>query len=770
MLAAALMAGAGVGCDDRPATPPTAADPPAATQANVTTRAVTTTQESAAAPATRPVTASASSDGVAATPVSSFGPAPAPADPSAPLFDPTRHMRVSEVRPGMRGYGLSVFRGTKLERFEVEVLSVLRNFNPQHDVVLINCRGANLEHTGSIAGMSGSPVFLRDDAGRDRMIGAFAYGWPLAKDPIAGVQPIEYMLELPTAAAAAGGGVSTRPTNVPATAPASPSRPTTPATATSPAGVATWSLRDARAGAVALFAPSASSTVPGASLRTAGALADMRPLATPLMVSGLSPSATNLLAAALGPYGLAPLQAGGGGPSSGGWSATGAPASIPASPPASRPSTSEASAVAGTRPAGPFTPGGVLAVPLMIGDSDLTAIGTVTEVIGDRVFGFGHPFNNEGAVSLPMGPGEVHGIVANLSTSFKLGSMSGAAGTLSTDQSVGIAGRAGPAPTMAPIDVTVVDADAGTSRQYHFRAVVHPKFTALLTGMAIASAAGGASELPQYNTTDWSIDLEFANGRTVTLADRAVGEDLAHLSQVPAVPLAAAAENPFERVGVRRVRATVTVSRVVRDGTILRVGLPRTTYKPGETVKAFVAYKPFRGDEAVLPVEMELPKDLPAGPYHFVVGDADRYLQDEVMNRPFRFTAQRIGEVFDVLQEAAGPRHDALYLRLIRQADGVAVGRTALPKLPSGHRQVLLEAGRSDTTAFVSSAVKVVPVDGRVMDGAAEFQITIESAGRSGTPGGRGPASRPAAATKVEELPTPKVGGVDAPPATRPAP
>jgi len=124
--------------------------------------------------------------------------APSSSTQTPSLFDPARHMHVSEVRPGMKGYGLSVFKGTAIERFDVEVLSVLRNFNPKCDVVLITCHGANLEHTGSIAGMSGSPIYLKDDSGRYRMIGAFAYGWPLAKDPVAGVQPIEYMLKLPT--------------------------------------------------------------------------------------------------------------------------------------------------------------------------------------------------------------------------------------------------------------------------------------------------------------------------------------------------------------------------------------------------------------------------------------------------------------------------------------------------------------------------------------------------------------------------------------------
>src|ERR1051325_4231903 len=116
------------------------------------------------------------------------------AEGEGPRFDPSRHMHVSEVKIGMKGYGLSVFKGTKIERFDVEVLSVLKHFNPKYDVVLVKCKGANLEHTGSIAGMSGSPIFLKDDAGDERMIGAFAYGWPLMKDPVGGVQPIEYML------------------------------------------------------------------------------------------------------------------------------------------------------------------------------------------------------------------------------------------------------------------------------------------------------------------------------------------------------------------------------------------------------------------------------------------------------------------------------------------------------------------------------------------------------------------------------------------------
>ena len=107
-------------------------------------------------------------------------------------------MHISEVKPGMKGYGLSVFSGTKIEKFDVVVVDVVKNFNPKYDVILIRCPQEFLKDTGPIEGMSGSPIFLYDDIGRARMAGAFAYGWAFSKDCLAGVQPIEYMLQLPT--------------------------------------------------------------------------------------------------------------------------------------------------------------------------------------------------------------------------------------------------------------------------------------------------------------------------------------------------------------------------------------------------------------------------------------------------------------------------------------------------------------------------------------------------------------------------------------------
>jgi hypothetical protein len=69
-------------------------------------------------------------------------------------------MSAAEIRPGMRGYGLSVFRGTEPERFDIEVIDVLSNFRPDQDLVLIKTPHPLLEHAGSVAGMSGSPIYI----------------------------------------------------------------------------------------------------------------------------------------------------------------------------------------------------------------------------------------------------------------------------------------------------------------------------------------------------------------------------------------------------------------------------------------------------------------------------------------------------------------------------------------------------------------------------------------------------------------------------------
>jgi len=106
---------------------------------------------------------------------------------------PIETIPINQIHGGMRGVAYTVFQGTKPERMDVEVLGILRNANgPKGDVILIRLGGANVEYTGVVAGMSGSPVYLDG-----KLAGALAFRiGEFSKEPIAGVTPIAEMLEI----------------------------------------------------------------------------------------------------------------------------------------------------------------------------------------------------------------------------------------------------------------------------------------------------------------------------------------------------------------------------------------------------------------------------------------------------------------------------------------------------------------------------------------------------------------------------------------------
>jgi hypothetical protein len=291
---------------------------------------------------------------------------------------------------------------------------------------------------------------------------------------------------------------------------------------------------------------------------------------------------------------------------------------------------------------------------------------------------------------------------------------------------------------MVPVELAIAYPDGSNNQTYHFNIALHPKLTPMIAAAAIQAVLGGTKDLPQYQTLDYDLNLEFANGQTVRINNRAVNIHAAELFFEIGTPIVAASENPFARIPLKRLSGKILVTPEARDARILSVNLPKTKYQPGDVAKVFVTYRPFRGDETVLPMDFEIPRDLPDGNYQLAVTDWDTYLEQERVAEPFRFTAENADEVFSVLKDLFSVKHNAVYLRLMRQADGVAIGRTAMPRLPSSRRQVLLGAGLSNTTPFVSSTVKAVPTE-TVMDGATSFAITVAREAKVEGGGGRPP-------------------------------
>jgi hypothetical protein len=97
---------------------------------------------------------------------------------------------LSEIHAGMKGYGKTVFKGGKIERFDFEVLGIQANAGPGASRIIVKCSGGPLAETGIIAGMSGSPCYIDG-----RLAGALSTGFAFEKDAIGGITPIQLMLD-----------------------------------------------------------------------------------------------------------------------------------------------------------------------------------------------------------------------------------------------------------------------------------------------------------------------------------------------------------------------------------------------------------------------------------------------------------------------------------------------------------------------------------------------------------------------------------------------
>jgi hypothetical protein len=351
-------------------------------------------------------------------------------------------MQLKDVKPGMKGYGLTVFEGTKPDRFDIEVIGVLDNFRPRQDLILIKTMHPRLDVAKVVAGMSGSPIYING-----KMIGAYAYGWTFGREPVAGVTPIRNMLEdidRPLPKMIDGWPLRLLP-------------------AKSPAAGKTADLGQRYRGTPGEYdlkrhAEQLAKSSGAASASHLAGSTPLIPVATPLLLGGISGSALGVAKELLSPLGLEPLQAGGGA------------------------STAEANAPA------KYVDGGAIGVQLIRGDMNAMGLGTVTRVEGDKLVGFGHPMMQGGVTALPTAVGRVLWFLASDMRSFKIGVPSRPLGALVQDRQASIVVSQSATAPIIPVTMNIKGVPGAPYTSWKFE-VAHEKFmTPSFLSIALGSA------------------------------------------------------------------------------------------------------------------------------------------------------------------------------------------------------------------------------------------------------------------------------------------
>ena len=591
--------------------------------------------------------------------------------------DPKLYWDIAQVRPGMKGIGRTVMVGTKLEEFGAEVLGVMRDVSPGRDMVLCRLTGCNLEHAGIIQGMSGSPIYIDG-----KLLGAVAFAWEFAKDPIAGVTPFSQMCQY----------VRSNDRRIAAESKALLGEKFHAASFSVPPlidGLTADGLEKS------LSQSSQPITVSG------GGMAGMTQIVTPLAASGFGPRALNVLSDRLRPLGMAPMSGGA------------APERV-------------------VREEGdrPLVPGSPLSIAMVTGDFDLSGIGTVTHVEGDRVYGFGHPMFSLGACEFPMMTGYIHTVYPRASVSMKMGSPLKVVGVIDTDVSTSVAGRIGPRPDMLPLAVRVKTSQFADSHTYRVQMVREPALLPSLIMAVLTNAIDTEGNLPEELTAQLSATFRIKGHEPITMSDTFSGPRYTGQMGAAALfsPLASMVNilvrNSMSPVRIESIDCDVQIEPGRKVAQIETVRLLSDTVEPGHDLKAIVTLKPFKGDRETVEFSIPIADVFPEGPCEVIFCDAANSIRRALRNQPAVLEPRDLDGLIRTIRLQTEPKRTAVYVHVPSPERGLSVQGQPLPNLPGSVRAVFASK-REGPTAPIRTDISRVATTRWVVEGMQMLRFTV---------------------------------------------
>lgn len=576
---------------------------------------------------------------------------------------------VDEIKEGMKGYGLTVFRGTVPEKFDIEVIGVLHDFRPSQDLILIKTPHPRLNITKNVRGMSGSPIYIDG-----RLAGAYAYSLAsFQAEPVAGVTPIAPML------------TELRRPIPPGFFPFEAS----PLKRDEKRPVASANRFDGAPGAYDL-----GDHAKEMAARIGSLPSGVTRVSTPLLMGGLTERAASYARTLFEPLGLDPLQAGGG----------------------------NAKNVDDKDVPKHFVDGGSLGIQLSRGDISMMGLGTTTHVDGLRSCGFGHPMMNAGDSALPTALAKVLWIYASDQHSFKVGEVLKPLGALVNDrQSAVIVDETKVAPTF-PVHVSVLGVEGAPKKDWNVELAEEPFMTPSLLATTFGSIVEATVSDHRDMTWRFRSKLTVRGYGTIDLEDFGVAvgglPEAGEWSNARVVrALGAAMNNPWEPVHIDRVEASLEV-KYARDLLRIRgVELLDPVVDGGEAARIRVRLQPFVGPETSRVVEVRMPKEL-AGQ------DVDLEVVPGYRAPPDLAAPENLREVLaNEARQSEAPRSVVVQFRAPRQ--GVAFKGKVAANLPDFALDALRTSSASIAPDPLWTQVRtVIPMD-RYVDGRDKVRVHV---------------------------------------------
>ncbi len=328
--------------------------------------------------------------------------------------------------------------------------------------------------------------------------------------------------------------------------------------------------------------------------------------------------------------------------------------------------------------------GDAVAVQLIGGDLDMSAVGTATYVDGPKVLAFGHPVYNLGSVDYAMTRAGVITVMPSLESSFKLASAGPVIGRFSQDRTAGAAGDVGVMPHLIPLNIGLQTGPA--SRQDFKLKLVADKFlTPALINMAVSSLVTGEERSYGDISLDFSADVFLdKGGLSVHLEDLFSGSydnPPVSLSGLLAAVVHYLMNNEFKDVGIFRIDLTVRAIEESRTASLEKVLLDKYEVSPGETIQLKAFYRTQNEESRMEEVTVLAPALPAASEFQILVGDAASMQQVErAQYRIQEFVPRSLDQLVRLLSNLR--KNNRIYFRLMASKPGLFLKGEELPNLP----------------------------------------------------------------------------------------
>ena len=571
---------------------------------------------------------------------------------------------LSKVKRGLKGYALTVFQGTKPEKFEVEVVGVLKHSMPKLDLIVIRSDDPKLMAVGFAQGMSGSPIYVEG-----KVMCAFSYAFPWARaGNIGACTPIEEMLK-DARRPRRGPEIAARATGDEWKKTDALARAFTPGVER----VESWLT----SGPLPPRIKSAPGEVPGMGMMRA---------TLPLSVSGLGSWGIGMVRTLFSPYGLEVAQGVSGGDAENGPKA--------------------------------FEMGGAMGALMATGDVSMAATGTVSYIDGNVISAFGHPFFQMGEMYMPASAAEVHTVMPSTNISFKISSPLRILGEMVQDRQASITIDTTRRHEMIPVSVTI-KSPAGSETLGG--KVLRNRF---LTGSLVGVLAGDAGKTLVPDTAEATITVDstikLKGYEPLKFRDYYYASDGASDAITSARGVRVLAPlmfNPFAPITIERVDVVAEVKYGSDHYELRGLRIPDGAVEAGKTVNLTVVLRKYNGGDVSEVIPLKIPRELAGQLVRVEVTPGD-------MVRPDIAPPESLDDLIAAFRKFLPA--NTLVAQLYVPDEGVTLGGKILPDLPDSALDTARPATTTRRGDSYRTALRVVVPASRVVLGRAELTLKVQ--------------------------------------------